>query len=219
MNEKYVTGVNAEGYYDIELDLEDILTSNGAIDELFYLKDLQQRKIFLTTTITQSTVDDVVHSILQFNREDADIPVETRKPILLYLTSLGGEVDAGFEMIDVIRMSKTPIHVINLGYCYSMGFLIFIAGHQRFASENAKFLMHDGSSFVYNSTTKAKDQMLFNDKVDERLKRYVLSHTKITEAEYDERQRQEWYMFADEAQEKGIVDKIIGVDCDIMTIV
>jgi len=217
--EEGVMRLKDDGYYDIELALDDILASNGNIDELFYLKDLQQRKIFLTTIITQATVDEVVHSILQFNREDANVPVEDRRPILLYLTSVGGEVDAGFEMIDVIRMSKTPIHVINLGYCYSMGFLIFIAGHQRFASENAKFLMHDGSSMVYNSSAKAKDQMLFNDKVDDRVKKYVLNHTKITEEEYDERQRQEWYMFADEAQEKGIVDKIVGVDCDIMTIV
>jgi len=209
----------SDGYYDIEVSLEDILASNSAIDELFYLKDLQQRKIFLTTMITQSTVDEVVHSILQLNREDADIPVEERKPILLYLTSIGGESDAGFEMIDVIRMSRTPVHVINLGYCYSMGFLIFLAGHRRFASENAKFLMHDGSSYVYNSTGKAKDQMLFNDRVEEKIKNYVLRYTKITEEEYDDKQRQEWYMFADEAKEKGIVDSIIGVDCDIMEIV
>ncbi|MBR2265659.1 MAG: ATP-dependent Clp protease proteolytic subunit [Paludibacteraceae bacterium] len=210
---------DSDGYYDIEVSLEDILASNSAIDELFYLKDLQQRKIFLTTMITQSTVDEVVHSILQLNREDADIPVEERKPILLYLTSIGGESDAGFEMIDVIRMSRTPVHVINLGYCYSMGFLIFLAGHRRFASENAKFLMHDGSSYVYNSTGKAKDQMLFNDRVEEKIKNYVLKYTNITEDEYDDKQRQEWYMFADEAKEKGIVDSIIGVDCDIMEIV
>jgi len=210
---------DSDGYYDIEVSLEDILASNSAIDELFYLKDLQQRKIFLTTMITQSTVDEVVHSILQLNREDANIPVEERKPILLYLTSIGGESDAGFEMIDVIRMSRTPVHVINLGYCYSMGFLIFLAGHRRFASENAKFLMHDGSSYVYNSTGKAKDQMLFNDRVEEKIKNYVLRYTKITEEEYDDKQRQEWYMFADEAKEKGIVDSIIGVDCDIMEIV
>lgn len=210
---------DSDGYYDIEVSLEDILASNSAIDELFYLKDLQQRKIFLTTMITQVTVDEVVHSILQFNREDADIPIKDRKPILLYLTSIGGEEDAGFEMIDVIRMSRTPVHVINLGYCYSMGFLIFLAGHMRFASENAKFLMHDGSSFVYNSTGKAKDKMLFNDRVEEKIKTYVLKSTKITEEEYDEKQRQEWYMFADEAKEKGVVDRIIGVDCDIMEIV
>ena len=120
---------------------------------------------------------------------------------------------------DVIRMSRTPVHVINLGYCYSMGFLIFLAGHRRFASENAKFLMHDGSSYVYNSTGKAKDQMLFNDRVEEKIKNYVLKYTNITEDEYDDKQRQEWYMFADEAKEKGIVDSIIGVDCDIMEIV
>lgn len=81
--------------------------------------------------------------------------------------------------------------------------------------KNAKFLMHDGSNFVYNSGAKAQDQMRFNSRVEERIKEYILSRGNLTSEEYDAKLRVEWYMFADEAKERGFVDYIIGIDCDI----
>ena len=206
---------NQDGYYDIDIDMENILLADGQIESLFYLKDLKQRKLFLNCDIEQMTVADIVKHIMQFNKEDKDIPPLDRNPILLYITSNGGEVDSGFELIDVIQNSKTPVYTINLGYQYSMGFLIGIAGHKRFATRNAKFLMHDGSNFVYNSGAKAQDQMEFQKKVEERVKQYILSRSKLSSAEYDSKLRVEWYLFADEAKYKGFVDYIIGEDCDI----
>lgn len=206
---------NRKGYYDIEVDLEDVLVEGGMIDDLFYLKDLQQRKLFLNDDITSLTIESVVKHIMQFNKEDKGIDTDERQPILLYVSSNGGCVDAGFELIDVIQSSKTPVYTINLGFQYSMGFLIGLAGHKRFATKNAKFLMHDGSNFVYSSGAKAQDQMEFQRKVEARIKEYILSRSKLTSEEYDGKLRVEWYLFADEAKEKGFVDFIVGVDCDV----
>lgn len=119
----------------------------------------------------------------------------------------------------MIMNSKTPVYTINLGYQYSMGFLIGLAGHKRFATHNAKFLMHDGSNFVYNSGAKAQDQMEFQKKVEERIKQYIISRSNLTPEEYDSKLRVEWYLFADEAKQKGFVDYILGEDCDINEIV
>ena len=208
-----------KGYYDIEVSIEKSLIEGGMIDELFYLQDLKQRKLFLNADIDQFSVADIVKHIMQINKEDKGLEPHERMPILLYVTSNGGEVDSGFELIDVIMNSKTPVYTINLGYQYSMGFLIGLSGHKRFATRNAKFLMHDGSNFVYNSGAKAQDQMEFNRKVESRIKQYVLSRSKVSEEEYDSKLRVEWYLFADEAKEKGFVDYIIGEDCDINEIV
>lgn len=208
-----------KGYYDIEVSIEKSLIEGGMIDELFYLQDLKQRKLFLNADIDQFSVADIVKHIMQINKEDKGLEPHERMPILLYVTSNGGEVDSGFELIDVIMNSKTPVYTINLGYQYSMGFLIGLSGHKRFATRNAKFLMHDGSNFVYNSGAKAQDQMEFNRKIENRIKQYVLSRSKVSEEEYDSKLRVEWYLFADEAKEKGFVDYIIGEDCDINEIV
>lgn len=201
------------------IDYEKTLLENGALDALFYMRDLNERKLYLNSDIEQASVADIVGHILRFNTEDKDKPIEERKPIILYIVSNGGEVDSGFELIDVIMMSKTPVYTINLGYQYSMGFLIGLAGHKRYAAKNAKYLMHDGSNFIYNSGAKAQDQMEFQKKVETRVKEYIISRSNLTDKEYDSKLRVEWYMFADEAKEKGFTDYIIGEDCDLGEII
>lgn len=207
------------GYYDFDFCIEEVIDDRGTVEEMLYVKDLKQRKFFLTTEIDQSTVGDIVRHIMQINKEDKDIPAENRKPILLYIASNGGEVDSGFELIDVILSSKTPVYTINMGYQYSMGFLIGLAGHKRFAAKNAKFLMHDGSNMVYGNSSKVQDRVRFDARVEERVRDYVLARSSITPEEYDSKFRVEWYMFADEAKEKGFTDYIIGIDCDLDEII
>ena len=167
---------NQNNYYDIEFDFEGIMLESGMVEEMFYLKDLKQRKLFLNEGINQSSIAEVVKHIMQYNCEDKGIPSDERK---------------------------------------SMGFLIGLAGHKRYATKNAKFLMHDGSNFIYDSGAKAQDRMRFDSRVEERTKAYILSRGNLTSEEYDAKFRVEWYMFADEAKERGFVDYIIGEDCDI----
>lgn len=208
-----------KGYYDIDIDIDEALVKMGMVDDIFYLRDLKQRKLFLTANIDQFSIGDITKHIMQHNAEDKGIPTDERKPILLYVASNGGDVDAGFELIDTILASKTPVYTINLGYQYSMGFLIGLAGHKRYAAQNAKFLMHDGSNLIWNSGAKAQDQMEFQKRVEQRIKQYVIARSNVTSEEYDSKLRVEWYLFADEAKEKGFCDHILGVDCELDEIV
>lgn len=209
-----------KGFYDFDFDVDDgIIAKNWGVDEVFYLRNLRSRKLYLSDDIDECIIDSIVRHILQYNADDKNIPVEERKPILLYVSSNGGSIDPGFELVDVILESKTPVYTINLGYQYSMGFLIGLAGHKRYASKTAKFLMHDGTNFVVNSGAKAQDQMEFNKRIEQRIKEYVLSRSRITSDEYDSKLRVEWYLFADEAKEKGFCDYIIGEDCSLDDIV
>ena len=204
--------------YEFDIDAKDLM-AEGALDQYFYMEDLKDRKLTLDQDIDQFSVAEIVSHIMRYNKEDKDMPADERKPIVLYVVSNGGDVGAGFELIDVISNSKTPVYTVNLGYQYSMGFLIGLAGHKRYAMNNATFLMHDGSSFVYDSGSKVQDRAKFMEKIEHRIKDFVISRTNITAKEYDKKQRVEWYMFADEAKEKGVTDYIVGVDCDIDAII
>ena len=214
-----MTDSESRGYYDFPEEFDAVLIENGLIGEMFYLKDLNQRKMFLNEAISPTSVEDVVRHILQLNAEDIGTDVKERTPILLYITSRGGDVDSGFELIDAIQSSKTPVYTINLGYQYSMAFLIGLAGHKRFTTKNAKFLMHDGEDVVYGTGMKVQDRMDFQKRVEERIRNYVLSNSKITSDEYDSKLRVEWFLFADEAKEKGFTDYIIGEDCELDEVV
>lgn len=208
-----------KSYYDFDVDFEAILIENALLDECFRLKDLQSRKLYLNGGIDLCAIEDIVKHIIRYNVEDKDIPVEERKPIKLYITSHGGDQYSGFELIDIIENSKTPVYTINLGYQFSMGFLIGLSGHKRFATKHAKFLWHDGTSGTLNSTTKVRDEIEFQNRNEERIRQFVLEHTKIDPELYDSKLRVEWYMFADEAKELGVVDYIVGIDYDIDEII
>ena len=62
---------------------------------------------------------------------------------------------------------------------------------------------------------KVKDTVAFFESGDQRTKEFVLSRTKMTEEFYDQYYDTELYMYADRAKELGVVDKIIGVDIDL----
>lgn len=205
-----------KGYYDdIDVEVWSMNAENSTLQEVFYAKDLKQRRLTLNQDIDQDTVNEIVRHIIQYNRDDINLRAEDRKPIILYVCSNGGEVDSGFELIDVIQNSITPVYTVNLGYQYSMGFLIGLAGHKRYATKNAKYLIHDGSSFIYGSSTKVEDQVEFNKSVNYRVKEYVLANSTMKEEDYDKNLRREWYMFSQEAKSMGLTDFIIGEDCTL----
>lgn len=192
---------------------------NYNLEDQFILKDYESRKLYINNDIDEIINDEITYHILRYNAEDKGILPENRKPILLYVSSNGGSVSDGFSLIDVIRESTTPVYTINLGYQYSMGFLIGLSGHKRYATKHATFLMHDGSNFIYNSMSKAKDQMRFQEEMEEKIKSYILSRSKISSETYDKNLRVEWYMYAHEAKENGFTDFIIGEDCVLNDII
>lgn len=201
---------------DVKKPLENAnLTVNCEYMDLFDMSSHSERKIYLNDEIEAISAHDVIYEILRFNVEDKDIAISERKPILLYCTSVGGSVIDGFGVVDAILNSKTPVYTINLAYQYSMGFLIGLAGHKRYAMPNATFLLHDGQNFVWDSSAKRKDQLKFQEKREQRIKEYVLEHSNLTEKEYDENYRVEFYTYADEAKKYGFTDYIIGVDCSL----
>ena len=189
-------------------------------EDRFNFEDLEGRRIYLNCEIDENVMDSAVYHILRFNRLDKGIPVEARKPIILYINSPGGNVIDGYGLIDVIRESKTPVYTVNLAFAVSMGFLIFIAGHKRYSLPRAEFLLHDGSTGDIGSMLKVKDRIDFEvNQVAEMTKQYVLDRTSIDEATYNEKLRVEWYFLPEEGKKIGAVDYIVGKDCSIDEIV
>ena len=90
-----------------------------------------------------------------------------------------------------------------------------MAFHKTYAFPDSVLLLHDGSTGAQSSSRKMKDITNFYDKLDNRVKKFVLDNTNITEEFYEEIADREYYMFADEAKELGIVDYIIGEDVDL----
>lgn len=189
---------------------------NYSLDDTFQAEDLEERRLYINYDIDEDIIDNVVYHILRYNRIDREVPVEDRKPIVIYINSSGGSLTAGFSLIDAIASSKTPVYTVNLAECYSMGFLIFLAGEKRFSLSNSTYLCHDGISMAYGSMSKVRDRMEFETgQMEKHIEEYVLSRTSITKDQYKENYRKEWYFYPTEAKELGVVTHIVGIDCDI----
>ena len=162
------------------------------------------------------TTANIIEAIIQINREDKDLPVKERKPIVLFINSPGGSVPDGFALISTIEASRTPVYTVNVGMWCSMAFLIGIAGAKRYSLPNMTFLLHDGSAFIAGSANKVQDRTRFDMRFEKEVVRpHVLKHTKISKKEYKHKLREEFYMLTKDALEYGVIDEIV-TDLDMI---
>lgn len=103
----------------------------------------QKHSFFLLMEeINLATVKQAVEWIFESNF------TEERPELLnLIITSPGGDLNASFALIDVMRGSAIPIRTIGLGQIASAGLMIFIAGHKgyRILTPNTSILSHQYS--------------------------------------------------------------------------
>lgn len=186
------------------------------LEDKFSMEDMEARRLYLSAGINEETAGTIIYHILRYNRIDRDVPVEERQPIIIYINSPGGSVVDGYALIDVMQQSVTPVYTVNQGICASMGFLIFLAGHKRYSMLRSEFLMHDGSTYGWDSTAKMKDRMDFETgQIEAMTKKYIMDRTKINSDLYDAKYRVEWYFLPEEAKYHGVVDYIVGIDCSM----
>ena len=202
------------------MELLQQLTGNDDLYTEIIKENLEKRILVFNEDVNESIIENYILYILKWNAEDKDIPIEKRKPIIIYNNSPGGNVFDGESLISTILSSKTPVKGVAFGLVASMGYRIYLACHERLAFPNSVLLQHDGDIAIRNSTSKARDTMKFFESMEARTKQFVLSRTKMTEEFYDKIYNQEYYMYADaEGKDLGCVDKIIGIDCDIDEII
>lgn len=174
-----------------------------------FYRNLENRVLWLDTEVDDYWLE-FSRKIIEWNRDDKDIPIEQRKPIRLMFFSYGGSLDINNTLVDTIKLSKTPVYGINVGQACSAGCFIYLACHKRFAFPNAVFLVHQGStegiSGNYNEVVSYI--MEYQRKVEE-LVVYLKKNTKIPDNILEERIDTEWFISAQEAVQYGMCDKII----------
>ena len=102
-----------------------------------------------------------------------------------------------------------------MGYALSMGFLLACAGANnpnvhKDCYPFSTFMMHAGSISLSGNAANARRFMEFEKKLEDKTKKYVLTHTNMTEETYDKYNDDDYWMTAEEALEYGVIDKIIG---------
>lgn len=177
---------------------------------LQYYQDKQNRVIWMLGEVNDAAFD-WVSEILQWNREDKDLPVEERKPIRLLISNYGGSLEEARMLIEIIKLSKTPVYGMAIGICASAASLIYLACHKRYATRNITLMLHQGSCQNLQGSYSEIQSFTENYKRDiEEMTEFYKNNTKFPSKIIDERMAKgDWYIRIDEALENGAVDELI----------
>ena len=122
---------------------------------------------------------------------------------------------AGMPLCDVIDQVKTPLTIIVPMFAFSMGSLILMAGYNnpnvtKKCYKHSTALLHAGSTYLEGDASSVRDTFKFNERFEQMIRAYTLSHSNISADEYDKMERYEWYMTSDDMLRTGLVDEVIG---------
>ena len=181
-------------------------TSNPVLHT--YFKGLKNRTIIINEAITESIIECAVLPLLEMDNDG------TGKEIKIYLSSGGGSTYNGLTLCSIIDKLKTKTEITTFSYAMSMGALILMAGYDNpnVVKKCYPFtvgLIHGGSQLFEGTLSQARDYWSFNEKYEEKIKEYVLTHSKITDTEYEKMQKSEWYMTAEDMLKYGLVSEIL----------
>jgi len=158
--------------------------------------------------VTQETMKPLIDWIIaeNYNKE------KKKEELTLGICSPGGDLNACFALVDVMKGSKIPIRTIGMGMIASCGLLMFISGEKgrRVLTPNTSILSHQ-----YSWGTYGKEHELFAvvKEFDLTTRRMIDHYKKCTGlSEKDIRKYllppQDVWLSAKEAKKLGLCDSI-----------
>ena len=180
-------------------------TSRGERSYDIYSRLLKDRIIFLGEEVTDVAANIIVAQLLFLEAEDPD------KDIHLYINSPGGSVTAGLAIYDTMQYIKCDVATYCMGMAASMGSFLLSGGTKgkRYAMPNSEIMIHQPSGGAQGQATEIQIAAEHILKTKKKLNEILASNSgqplEVVEADTD---RDNW-MTAKEAQEYGLIDKVI----------
>ena len=164
---------------------------------------IKSRILYLFKEISSENVERIIARLLELDKD------RKRRPITMYINSPGGEIGAGFALIDIMEKCKCPIKTIATGEVASMAVPIFLAGTmgQRYISKHTFLMLHPGSTGVGDYISFAKSRILNAEELEKMYNNYVISRSNIPKRILTEAKSKEKYLTAKECLKYGLADK------------
>lgn len=175
-----------------------------------YYQNISERVLWLDSVVDENTVE-LTKKIMIWNAEDdrANIPVEDRRVIHLYILSGGGAIYQMVALMDAIMNSKTPVYTYNMGLAASAACVILVSGHKRFATKHSHAMWHSGAAGLEGTMEQIQSASKHLDRLEDQMRDFLIERTKIDLKLYKKYKDKDWYMDASDQLDLGIVDQII----------
>ena len=164
----------------------------------------ESRQIFIYGEINQKVAMGVSQKLIAMAEKSDD-------PIVIFINSQGGHVEAGDTIHDMIRFVKPLVKVVGTGWVASAGAHIFVAAERenRYSLPNTRFLLHQPVGGIRGHAVDISIEAREILKMRERLNRVLAERTGQTLEKIREDTDRNFWMSAEEALEYGIVGKVI----------
>ena len=158
--------------------------------------------------VTQETMKPLIDWIIAENFNQA----KKKKELTLGICSPGGDLNACFALVDVMKGSKIPIRTIGMGMIASCGLLMFISGEKgrRILTPNTSILSHQYSWGSYGKEHELFAQVKEYDLTTERIVNHYKKCTGLTEEKIRKYllPPHDVWLSAKEAKKLGLCDSI-----------
>jgi len=171
------------------------------------LQLLQNGVVIFMGDVTVETMSPLIDWILAENYNDV-----RQEELTLGICSRGGDLNACFALVDVMKGSKIPIKTVGLGMIASCGLLMFITGEKgrRVLTPNTSILSHQ-----YSWGSVGKEHELFArvkelELTTERMINHYKKCTGLKEADIRKYllPPHDVWLSAKEAKKLGLCDKV-----------
>ena len=158
--------------------------------------------------VTQETMKPLIDWIIaeNYNKE------KKKEELTLGICSPGGDLNACFALVDVMKGSKIPIRTIGMGMIASCGLLMFISGEKgrRVLTPNTSILSHQ---FSWGSFGKEHELFAAVKEFDLTTRRMIDHYKKCTGLSEEDIRKyllppQDVWLSAKEAKKLGLCDSI-----------
>ena len=180
-------------------------TNQGERSYDIYSRLLKDRIIMLNGEITDEVANSVVAQLLFL------ASVDSKKDINMYINSPGGSITAGMAIYDTMNLVAPDVSTICVGMCASMAAFLLAAGKKgkRFALENSEVMIHQPLGGASGQATEIEIAAKHISDIKKRMNKILASLTGQDLATIEKDTDRDNYMFADDALNYGIVDKIL----------
>ena len=180
-------------------------TNRGERSDDIFSRLLNDRVIFLSEEVNDTTASLVVAQLLYLESQDPD------KDISFYINSPGGSVTAGMAIYDTMQYIKCDVSTICVGMAASMGAFLLAAGTKgkRLALPNSEIMIHQPLGGAQGQASDIKIQAEHILKIKNNLNKILAERTgkplEVIERDTD----RDNFMSANEALEYGLIDRVI----------
>ena len=180
-------------------------TSRGERSYDIFSRLLNDRIIFLSEEVNDTTASLVVAQLLYLEAQDPD------KDIQFYINSPGGSVTAGMAIFDTMQYVKCDVSTICVGLAASMGAFLLAAGTKgkRLALPNSEIMIHQPSAGTQGQITDMAIHLKRLETIKKRMNQILADNTGRSVEEITAACERDNFMSAEEAMEYGLIDKVI----------